>query len=122
MNLKKSLQTLKEDLSKKETILKAIQQTHPQLSTLYEHQILAYFEVTSIDELDEHIKHKKESIPPDTLNTLVCQCTDSQGQPKALYDSEESAQKEATILSKQKNLNLSIYPCPHHAGWHLTKG
>lgn len=122
MNLKKSLQTLKKELSKKETILKAIQQTHPQLRTLCEHQIFAYFEVTGIDELDEHIKHKKESIPTHTLNTLVCQCTDSQGQTKALYDSEESAQKEATVLSKQKNLNLSIYPCPHHAGWHLTKG
>ena len=122
MDLKKSLQTLKKELSKKETILKAIQQTNPQLRTLSKHQILAYFEVTGIDELEEYIKHKKESIPTDTQNTLICHCIDSQGQLKALYDSEESAQKEASVLSKQKNLNLSIYLCPYHAGWHLTKG
>ena len=122
MNLKKSLQTLKEDLSQKETTLKTIQQVYPQLSTLSEGQILAYFEVTTLNELDEHIKHNKESIPSDTKNTLICNCTDSQGQPKDLYSSEESAQKEASVLSQQKNLNLSLYPCPYQDGWHLTKG
>ena len=122
MNLIKSLQTLKKDLSKKETILKAIQQTHPHLIHLSASQLLTYFEVTTLDELDEYLKHEKESIPIDTKNSLVCHCADSQGQPKTLYLSEESAQKEAYVLSKQKNLNLSHYPCPYQDGWHLTKG
>ncbi len=126
MNLKKSLQTLKENLSKKEAALKAIQQTHPHLVNLSEVQILAYFEVSTIPELNEHIKRIKESIQNcDTImqkDSSVCNCTDNKGHPKDLYISEESAQREANILATQKNLNLSIYPCPHLDGWHLTKG
>lgn len=121
MNLKKSLQTLKEELSKKETTLKAIQQTHPHLLHLSESQLLTYFEVTTLDELDKYLKHQKKSIETDTKNSPVCNCTDSHGQPKDLYSSEDSAQRAADALAKQKNLYLRVYPCPYLDGWHLTK-
>ena len=122
MNLKKSLQTLKKDLSKKETILNAIQQTHPHLIHLSASKLLTYFEVTTLDELDEYLKHQEESIGTNEKDNYECNCTDSQGNTKDLYSSEASAQKEASVLSKQNNLNLSHYPCPYQDGWHLTKG
>jgi len=119
--MKKSLQTLKDDLSKKETILKSVQQTHPHLLHLPESQLLTYFEVTALDKLDEYLKHQKETVKTNTKNNPVCDCTGSQGQTKDLYPSEESAQKTANVLAKQKNLYLTIYPCPSLDGWHLTK-
>ena len=122
MNLDKSLQTLKADIAKKEKILKALQKTYPHLSNLSETEILTYFEVSTIPELREHIKRIKESEQPDeNLNSHICSCTDSNGQPKDLYNSEASAQEEAKILPRQKKLQLNVYICPDGYGWHLTK-
>jgi len=125
LNLEKSLQTLKNDIAKKEETLKALQKTHPHLAHLSETQILTYFEVHTMDELNKHIKHIKVSTPPHDNFPLkdnqLCSCTDSKGQPKDLYNSEESAQREANALATQKKLSLSVYPCPNHCGWHLSK-
>ena len=115
---------MKNDIAKKEETLKALQKTYPHLSHLPEAQILAYFDVATMDELNEYIKHIKESTQPhDNLphDSQLCSCTNSKGQPKDLYNSEKSAQKEATILVKQKRLKLKVYPCPDGCGWHLTK-
>jgi len=116
---------MKNGIGKKEETLKALQKTYPHLSHLPEAQILTYFDVDTMDELNEYIKHIKESTQPHDNFPLqdnqLCSCTDSKGQPKDLYNSEESAQKEANALATQKRLQLSVYPCPDGCGWHLSK-
>jgi len=116
---------MKNGIAKKEETLKVLQKTYPHLVHLPEAQILAYFDVATMDELNEYIKHIKESIQSyDNLplkDSHACSCTDSKGQPKDLYDSKESAKKEANVLATQKRLQLSVYPCPYGYGWHLTK-
>ena len=125
MSLEQSLQSMKNDIAKKEEMLKSLQKYHPHLAHLSETQILAYFKVDSILELNEHSKCIKESTQAnDNLSVQendICSCTDSNGQPKDLYNSEASAQEESKILSRQKKLQLSVYICPDGYGWHLTK-
>jgi len=48
-------------------------------------------------------------------------CTSSEGKPKQLYKSEKAAQKRADCLREERGITLSVYECPHHDGWHLTK-
>ena len=116
---------MKNNIAKKEETLKALQKTYPHLSHLPEAQILAYFDVATMDELNEYIKHIKESAQPhDNLplqDSQLCSCADSKGQPKDLYNSKESAQREANVVATQKKLSLSVYPCPDACGWHLSK-
>ena len=116
---------MKNDIAQKEVTLKALQKTYPHLVHLSEEEILTYFEVNTMDELNEYIKLIKESTQPhDNLplqDNQLCSCTDSKGQPKDLYNSKESAQREANALATQKRLQLSVYPCPDGCGWHLSK-
>jgi len=123
--MEKSLQAIKNEIVQKEETLKALQKTHPHLAHLSESQLLAYFNLATMDELNEYIKHiKKSTQAHDDLSlhgNQLCSCTDSKGHPKDLYHSEESAQKEANILAIQQKLSLTIYPCPNHCGWHLSK-
>lgn len=124
MHLKKSLQSIKNELVQNEEILKALQKSYPHLAHLSENQILNYFNVKSIQELDGHIERIKESQEPQNLTVQkneICSCTDSHGQTKDLYDSEVSAKEQIRKLSKEKRLQLSIYICPYGCGWHLTK-
>ena len=120
--MEKSLQAIKNDIVKKEETLKALQKIHPHLAYLSEIQILAYFDVKTIPELEQHIK---ESTQPygnvSVQNDQLCSCTDSKGQPKDLYASEEFAQKEANELAAQKRVKLKVYLCPDNCGWHLSK-
>lgn len=124
MNLEQSLQAIKTDLAKKEEILNGLKKIYPHLSYLSETQILTYFKVESILELNEHSKCIKVSTQVnDKLSVQendICSCTDSKGQPKDVYHSEASAQ-EVMMLSRQKKLQLSVYICPDGGGWHLTK-
>ena len=126
MNLTKSLQRLKSDLTNKETTLKAIQNHYPYLANLSEKQILAYFEVATIDELSTDIgttqPYSKDQDHHNEQNISLCSCTDTQGKTKDLYESEESALKKATVFVGQKKIQLKVYVCPNGCGWHLTKG
>lgn len=126
MDLKKSLQSIKNDIVKNEEILKVLQKSYPHLAYLSEKQILAYFNVSSMDALHAHMKHIQESQKPQNTPAVqkneICSCTDSNGETKELYDSEVSAKKQMNTLSKEKRLPLRIYICPDGCGWHLTKG
>jgi hypothetical protein len=114
LNLKKSLQTLKNDLQKKEDIRKRIHDKYPQLIHLSEQQLYIYFEVKTILALKEI--EIQQNIPQ--IDALpICTCTDSQNKIKDLYVSERSADKQAQLSGK----NLKIYPCPATTGWHLSK-
>lgn len=55
-----------------------------------------------------------------TPNSKCHDCKDSNGNLKALYETRETAQRRADILAEERNVNLSVYPCPYNAGWHLT--
>lgn len=125
MNLAKPLQAIKNDIVRNEEILKALKKSYPLLAHLSENQILNYFNVNAIYELNGHIKRIKESQEPQDKLAVqkngICSCTDSHGQTKDLYDSEVSAKEQIRKLSKEKKLQLSIYICPDGCGWHLTK-
>ena len=125
MHLKKPLQSIKNELVQNEEILKVLQKSYPHLAHLSENQILDYFHVNSIQELNGHIERIQESQEPQCNLTVqkndICSCTDSHGQTKDLYDSEISAKVQISKLSKEKRSQLSVYPCPYGWGWHLTK-
>lgn len=126
MKRDKSLNAIKIDIAKKEKTLKTLHKAHPHLKHLSETQILTYFDIHSMDELSIHITNLNgSSLSLDNLmddKRPICSCTDSDGQAKDLYDSEYSAQKEATVFVGQKKLQLKVYVCPNGCGWHLTKG
>ena len=41
---------------------------------------------------------------------------------KKLYLSRAAAERRAEILFEERQVRLSVYPCPYHDGYHLTKG
>ncbi len=114
MNLKRSFQTLKNDLQKKEALLKRIHDNYPHLLHLSEQQLCIYFEVKTILAL-EGIETRQTT--PQTGALPICICTDSQNKIKDLYISERSAHKQEKISGKK----LMTYPCPTTSGWHLSK-
>ena len=120
--MEKSFQAIKDVIFKKEETLKTLQKTHPHLAHLSEVEILAYFNIETISELEQHIKTLlpvQDDLP--LQEHKLCSCTDSTDQPKELYDSEASAQKEAHTLATLKRVKLKVYPCPDNCGWHLSK-
>ncbi len=126
MHFKKSLQSIKNELLKNEEILKRLQKSHPHLGHFSEKQILKYFHVQSLDELDGHIEQIKASqefqVDLTVQKNEVCTCRDGHGRIKDLYDSELSAREQIGQLAKEEELQLRTYRCPYGSGWHLTKG
>ena len=52
----------------------------------------------------------------------VCEyCSDSFGQLKDLYVSEQTARTRATIIREERGVRLKVYKCPTGKGWHLSK-
>jgi hypothetical protein len=47
-------------------------------------------------------------------------CTDSHGQPKQAYESEDAAERRAEIILEERGVDLRVYECPYGEGWHLT--
>lgn len=125
MKIKKSLQAIKAELVHKETTLKILHKHYPHLAQFSEEQILKRFNVSTINELKEHIKYITESSLPATSHTItdntMCSCNDEKGEWKYLYDTQARAQHEANELMINKRLKLKVYPCPYSYGWHLTK-
>lgn len=50
----------------------------------------------------------------------ACSCTDSNGNPKALYLTEADAEKQRIKSQSEQNVCLKIYPCNDGLGYHLT--
>lgn len=123
MNIKKSLQTLKDDLARKESILKSIQNHHPHLAKFSEEEVLAYFHLTTIEDLKEYIQNSIKTSNENEMNhNTLCSCKNSNGEFKELYNTHELAQHGADKLMIYQRVKLRIYPCPYGNGWHLTKG
>lgn len=126
MQLKRSLQPLKNEIAKKEAVLKILYSLYPDLKGYSEAELLAYFDVQTIEALQRHIRNIQKPHVPHSENTQsqeqpVCACTDAEGYPKALYETEASAHKEISALRRDMKTKLSVYPCPNGCGWHLTK-
>ncbi len=123
MNIKKSLQTLKTDLARKEATLKRLHNHYPHLAEFSEEEILAYFHLSTIDELKVHIQDSiKTSTDDEIHHNALCNCKDSKGELKDLYDTQEDAEQQADLIMTHQMLRLKVYPCPSGNGWHLTKG
>ncbi|GIU00360.1 hypothetical protein TSL6_08660 [Sulfurovum sp. TSL6] len=126
MNLEKSLQAIKTELAKRETTFKFIQQIYPYLGHLSQAEILAYFQVTTVDALDKHIQQIKSTNLHHTdhlsSENAICNCTDSTGALKTLYETQALAELEMKQLNVNNLLTLRVYACPSGNGWHLTKG
>ena len=50
-----------------------------------------------------------------------CDCKDSHGNPKKLYSSKSEAEYMARLRESSSVVKLTVYPCPHSNGYHLTK-
>lgn len=119
-SIKHSLQTLKTDLERKERSVKYLQKHYPHLSHFSEAELIKYFDLKTIDELEDHIENliEKSCFKETSINDTICSCKDSKGELKALYRSEKEAQKVITA----SQMTLSLYQCPEGQGWHITKG
>lgn len=125
MHINQSLQTLKADLSNKETTLKTLQHHYPHLAHLSQKEILSYLQIDTVEELRKHLKETLDAsiaIYEEKVEGMACSCKDSNGVLKDPYDTQELAQQKASELMMHQKLNLRVYACPYGNGWHLTKG
>jgi len=128
MNIKKFLKPIKKELSNKNKPFITIRRVYPHLSDLNNEEILEYYNVTSIKALEQHIEHIKEILKKQTENYKealeeidTCFCVDSRGDFKYLYESKKEAKNQIAYTFKTKRIKLSLYSCPYHCGWHLSR-
>ena len=128
MNLKKSLKPIKKKLGTKNKAFITIKQVYTHLSDLSNQEILDYYNVKSIKELEAHIEHIKNILQKrienyeEELEAIdACFCLDSRGDFKYLYASKQEAEKQRIYSERSKRFKLTLYPCPYHCGWHLSR-
>ncbi len=128
MNLKKSLKPIKKKLSNKNQAYQTIRRVYPHLSELSNEEILNYYHVTNIKELEDHIEYikvilkKKINNYKNELKVIdSCFCLDSRGDFKYLYPNKKEAEKQILYTEKTKKIKLSLYECPYNCGWHLYR-
>jgi len=126
--IKKSLKPIKKKLQNKDKLYVTIRRVYTHLSELSNEEILDYYNVTSLKELDTHIEHVKEVLKKQTENYEekleeldACFCLDSRGDFKYLYENKKEADKQVLFSLKTKRVKLTLYACPFHSGWHLSK-
>ena len=128
MNLKKSLKPIKKKLSNRNRPFITIRRVYTHLSELSNEEILDYYNVQSIKALNEHIEHIKtilkkqiENYEEELEELDTCFCLDSRGDFKYLYSTKKEAEKQQAYSWQTKRVKLSLYSCPFHCGWHLSK-
>jgi len=126
--IKKSLKPIKKKLQNKDKLFITIRRVYTHLSELSNEEILDYYNVNSLKELDTHIEHVKEVLKKQIENYAeeleeidACFCIDSRGDFKYLYESKKEAQNQVLFSLKTKRVKLTLYACPFHCGWHLSK-
>lgn len=126
--IKKSLKPIKKKLQNKDNLFVTIRRVYTHLSELSNEEILDYYNVRSLKELETHIEHIKEILKKQTENYAeeleeldTCFCVDSRGDFKYLYESKKEAEKQVLFTFKSKRVKLNLYACPFHCGWHLSK-
>ena len=128
MNLKKTLKPLKKKIIEKNSIFRTIKHVYPQLSDLTNKEILHYYELGSVRELEGHVEKIKNILLQsehgyqENLEELdACFCTNRADEFKDLYHTQREAHRKINLLYKEQRVKLKLYPCPYNCGWHLTK-
>ena len=126
--MKKSLKPIKKKIQNKDNVYRTIRRLYTHLSELSNEEILDYYNVNSIKELNTHIEHIKEILKKRIENYKeeieeldACFCQDSRGDFKYLYPNKKEAEKQLNYSWQTKRVKLSLYTCPYHCGWHLSK-
>jgi len=126
--MKKSLKPIKKKIQNKDNVYRTIRRLYTHLSELSNEEILDYYNVNSIKELNSHIEHIKEILKKRIENYKeeieeldACFCQDSRGDFKYLYPNKKEAEKQLNYSWQTKRVKLSLYTCPYHCGWHLSK-
>ena len=126
--MKKSLKPIKKKIQNKDNVYRTIRRLYTHLSELSNEEILDYYNVNSIKELNTHIEHIKEILKKRIENYKeeieeldACFCQDSRGDFKYLYTNKKEAEKQLNYSWQTKRVKLSLYTCPYHCGWHLSK-
>ncbi|MCB4779325.1 MAG: hypothetical protein LGB53_06905 [Sulfurovum sp.] len=129
MNLKKSLKSIKRSINNQNKIFTTIKRLYTHLSELSNEEILDYYNVNSLKELENHIEHIKKVLKErlenyeEELNKITgCFCTDSCGDFKYLYPTKKEATQQLNYSWQTKRVKLLVYACPYHCGWHLRRG
>ena len=128
MNLKKSLKPIKKNILNKHRPFITIRRVYGHLSELTDEEILDYYHVQNIKELEDHIEHIKNILKKQIANYQeelkeidACFCLDSKGDFKYLYPTQKEAKEQIAFTKKSRQIKLALYPCPYHCGWHLQK-
>lgn len=128
MNLKKSLKPIKNKLQNKNRLYHTIRRAYTHLSELNNEEILDYYNVRSLKELEAHIEHIKAILKKQIQNHEeereeldACFCVDSRGDFKYLYEDKKEALKQIEYSMQTKCVKLTLYACPFHCGWHLSR-
>ena len=128
MNLKKSLKPIKNKLQNKNRLYHTIRRAYTHLSELNNEEILDYYNVRSLKELEAHIEHIKAILKKQIQNYEeereeldACFCVDSRGDFKYLYEDKKEALKQIEYSTQTRGVKLTLYACPFHCGWHLSK-
>ena len=128
MSLKKSLKSIKKGIVNKDKPFRTIRTLYTHLSDLSNEQILDYYNVDNIKELELHIEHIKtilknkiENYEEELEQLSGCFCLDSRGDFKYLYPTKKEAEQQAKYTLRTKRIQLTIYACPYHCGWHLSR-
>jgi len=128
INLKKSLKPIKKKFNNKEKAYVTIRRVYTHLSELSNEEILDYYNVKSIKELEAHIEHIKnilkkqiENYEEELEEIDACFCLDSKGDFKYLYPTKKEAERQVNFSWQTKKIKLTLYTCPFHCGWHIKK-
>ena len=128
MSLKRSLKSIKKSIVHKDKPFMTIRTLYTHLSELSNQEILDYYSVHNIKELESHIEHIKkilknqiENYEEELEQLSGCFCLDSRGDFKYLYSTKKEAEQQAKYTLKSKRIKLLVYACPYHCGWHLSR-
>ncbi len=127
MSLKKSLKTIRKSIVQKNTIFRTIRHVYTHLDDLSNEEILDYYGLGTIQELESHVEKIKvillnREINKNSIETLdSCFCMDSRKEFKYLYNSKKDAERQIAFSRQHKGIKLKLYACPYHCGWHLAK-
>ncbi len=126
--IKKSLKPIKKKLQNKDKLYHTIRRVYTHLSELSNEEILDYYNVNSLKELNKHIEHVKSILKKqienheEKLEELdACFCVDARGDFKYLYEHKKEAEQQVLFSLKTKRVKLTLYACPFHCGWHLSR-
>ena len=126
--MKKSLKPIKKKIQNKNKLYITIRRVYTHLSELSNKEILDYYNVASLKELNSHIEHIKKVLKKQIENyeeeleqINACFCLDSNEDFKYLYSTKKEAEQQVKFTLKTKRVKLALYPCTFHCGWHLTK-